>query len=151
MEISGAWRPAEDHGGNSRSDSALAQENSDWGAPKIHGELQKLGFLLSERTVARYLRRIQHRGDPAKRWLAFLRNHREAIVALDLFTVPTDFPGVVLFVRHRARTPQDPALQRYAAPVGRLGRAAVARNLCGGGSVSLHHSGSRFDPMLLRS
>jgi hypothetical protein len=34
----------------------LAQENSGWGAPKIHGELQKLGFVLSERTVARYLR-----------------------------------------------------------------------------------------------
>src|SRR6516165_12367933 len=60
----------------------LAQENSGWGAPKIHGELLKLGFVLSERTVARYLRRIQRRGDPAKRWLAFLRNHREAIVAL---------------------------------------------------------------------
>jgi hypothetical protein len=67
----------------------LAQENSDWGAPKIQGELQKLGFLLSERTVARYLRCLQRRGDPGKKWLAFLRNHREAIVALDLFTVPT--------------------------------------------------------------
>jgi len=67
----------------------LAQENSDWGAPKIHGELQKLGFVLSERTVARYLRRIQRQGDPAKKWLAFLHNHREAIVAFDFFTVPT--------------------------------------------------------------
>lgn len=67
----------------------LAQENPDWGAPRIHGELQKLGFVLSERTVARYLRGIPRRGDPAKRWLAFLRNHREAIVALDFFTVPT--------------------------------------------------------------
>jgi len=67
----------------------LAQENSDWGAPKIHGELQRLGFMLSERTVARYLRRIQRRVDPGKKWLAFLHNHREAIVAFDLFTVPT--------------------------------------------------------------
>jgi transposase len=67
----------------------LAQENPDWGAPKIHGELQKLGFAMSERTVARYLRRILRRGDPGKRWLAFLRNHREAIVALDFFIVPT--------------------------------------------------------------
>ena len=65
------------------------QENSGWGAPRIHGELQKLGFVLSERTVARYLRRILRRGDPAKKWLAFLHNHREAIVAIDLFTVPT--------------------------------------------------------------
>ena len=67
----------------------LAQENPDWGAPRIHGELQKLGFVVSERTIARYLRRIQRRGDPGKKWLAFLRNHREAIVAFDLFTVPT--------------------------------------------------------------
>jgi putative transposase len=67
----------------------LAEENPDWGAPKIHGELQKLGFIISERTVGRYLRRLLRRGDPGKRWLAFLRNHREAIVALDFFTVPT--------------------------------------------------------------
>ena len=45
----------------------LAQENSGWGAPKIHGELLKLGFQISERTVARYLRRVGRRGDPAKR------------------------------------------------------------------------------------
>jgi hypothetical protein len=67
----------------------LAEENLDWGAPKIHGELLKLGFVVSERTVARYLRRIRHRGDPGKRWLAFLQNHREVIVAFDFFTVPT--------------------------------------------------------------
>ena len=67
----------------------LASENPDWGAPKIHGELQKLGFVVSESSVARYLRRIRRRGDPGKRWLAFLQNHREAIVAFDFFTVPT--------------------------------------------------------------
>ncbi|HEY6343949.1 MAG TPA: helix-turn-helix domain-containing protein [Bryobacteraceae bacterium] len=67
----------------------LAHENPDWGAPKIHGELQKLGFTVAERTIARYLQRIQRRGDPVQKWLAFLRNHREAIVAFDLFTVPT--------------------------------------------------------------
>src|ERR1700687_2685665 len=68
----------------------MAAENSDWGAPKIHGELLKLGFEVSERTVARYLRRMRpRRGDPAKRWLSFLANHREVIVAFDFFTVPT--------------------------------------------------------------
>ena len=67
----------------------LANENPDWGAPKIHGELQKLGFVVSERSVARYLRRIRRRRDPGKQWLAFLQNHREAIVAFDCFTVPT--------------------------------------------------------------
>jgi putative transposase len=67
----------------------LAQENHSWGAPKIHGELQKLGLVVSERSVARYLRRMRRRGDPAKRWLTFLQNHREVITAFDFFTVPT--------------------------------------------------------------
>ena len=67
----------------------MAAENADWGAPKIHGELLKLGFEVPERTIARYLQRLRRRGDPAKRWLAFLVNHREVIVALDFFTVPT--------------------------------------------------------------
>jgi hypothetical protein len=68
----------------------MALENADWGAPRIHGEILKLGFEVSERTVARYLRRLQpRRGDPAKRWLSFLANHREAIVGFDFFTVPT--------------------------------------------------------------
>jgi putative transposase len=67
----------------------MAAENSDWGAPKIHGELLKLGFSVSERTIARYLRRLQRRGDPGKRWLAFLANHREVIGAFDFFPVPT--------------------------------------------------------------
>ena len=67
----------------------MAEKNVGWGAPKIHGELLKLGFTISERTVARYLRRVRRRGDPRKRWLAFMQNHREVIVALDFFTVPT--------------------------------------------------------------
>ena len=67
----------------------LAKDNPDWGAPKIHPELQKLGFTLAERTVARYLRRVVRRGDPGQKWLAFLANHREVIAAFDFFTVPT--------------------------------------------------------------
>ena len=67
----------------------MAAENAGWGAPKIHGELLKLGFVISERTVGRYLKRLRRRGDPAKRWLAFLNNHQEAIAAFDFFTVPT--------------------------------------------------------------
>jgi hypothetical protein len=67
----------------------LAKENPSWGAPKIHGELQKLGLVICERSVARYLRSVRRRGDPNKSWLTFLNNHREAIVALDFFTVPS--------------------------------------------------------------
>ena len=67
----------------------MAQENADWGAPKIHAELLTLGFQASERTVARYLRRVRRRGAAGKRWQAFVENHREVIVAFDFFTVPT--------------------------------------------------------------
>jgi hypothetical protein len=67
----------------------LAVENPEWGAPKIHGEILKLGLAVSERSVARYLRRIRRRRDPGQRWLTFLQNHREVIVAFDFFTVPT--------------------------------------------------------------
>jgi putative transposase len=68
----------------------MASENVDWGAPKIHGELLKLGFEAAERTVARYLQRMRPlRKDSAHSWCAFLSNHREVIVAFDFFTVPT--------------------------------------------------------------
>jgi len=48
-----------------------------------------LGFDLSERTVSRWMKRRSRNPDSAKRWLAFVRNHREAIAAMDFFTVPT--------------------------------------------------------------
>jgi hypothetical protein len=67
----------------------MAEENPDWGAPKIQGGTLKLGSEVSERTVARYLRCIRRRGDPAERWLTFLHNHREVIVAFDFLAVPT--------------------------------------------------------------
>jgi hypothetical protein len=48
-----------------------------------------LGFDVSESTISRGMRRAPRHPDPGKRWLAFLRNHREAIAAMDFFTVPT--------------------------------------------------------------
>jgi putative transposase len=66
----------------------MARENG-WGAPRIHGELLKLGFTVSERTVSRYLRRLGSWPERGQSWLTFLRNHREVIVAMDFFTVPT--------------------------------------------------------------
>jgi putative transposase len=78
----------------------MVAENPSWGAPRIHGELLMLGFDVSERTISRWMKRINGDPDPAKRWLAFLRNHREAIAAMDFFTVPTVTFGVLccLFV-----------------------------------------------------
>jgi transposase InsO family protein len=73
----------------------MVAENPTWGAPRIHGELLKLGFKVSERTVSRWIRRAPRDPDPIKRWLTFLRNHREAIAAMDFFTVPTLTFGVL--------------------------------------------------------
>jgi putative transposase len=67
----------------------MVAENATWGAPRIHGELLMLGFDVSERTISRWMRRAPRDPEPAKRWLAFLKNHREAIAAMDFFTVPT--------------------------------------------------------------
>jgi len=67
----------------------MVAENPSWGAPRIHGELLMLGCGVSERTIARWMKRAPRAPDLAKRWLAFLRNYREAIAAMDFFTVPT--------------------------------------------------------------
>jgi putative transposase len=75
--------------------SRMVAENPTWGAPRIHGELLKLGFDISERTVSRWVKHAKHDPDSAGRWLAFLRNHREAIAAMDFFTVPTLTFGVL--------------------------------------------------------
>jgi putative transposase len=66
----------------------MALDNS-WGAPRIHGELLKLGFVVSEATVSRYMPRRPAEPEKLQTWLTFLRNHQEAIAAMDFFTVPT--------------------------------------------------------------
>jgi hypothetical protein len=94
----------------------IAAENADWGAPKIHGELLKLGVEVSERTVARHLQRLRRRGDSAKHWLAFLANHREVIVCLRLFyRAHADVPAPVLLLRNRAWPAPGSALQRHSS------------------------------------
>ncbi len=72
----------------------MVTENPTWGAPRIHGELLKMGFDLAEPTVSRWVRRAPRAPDPMQ-WLTFLRNHREAIAAMDFFTVPTLTFGVL--------------------------------------------------------
>jgi putative transposase len=73
----------------------MVAENRTWGAPRIHGELLVLGFDVSERTISRWMRKAPRDPEPGRRWLAFLRNHREAIAAMDFFTVPTITFGVL--------------------------------------------------------
>jgi putative transposase len=65
----------------------MAQANPLWGAPRIHGELLKLGIDVSQATVAKYMGR--RREPPSQTWQTFLRNHVDQIVAADFFVVPT--------------------------------------------------------------
>jgi putative transposase len=65
----------------------MAQENPLWGAPRIHGELLKLGVLVSQATVAKYLDRPAT--PPSQSWRTFLVNHCQQIAAADFFVVPT--------------------------------------------------------------
>jgi hypothetical protein len=58
-----------------------------WGAPRIHGELLKLGFEIAQSSVAKYM--VKRRGPPSQGWLTFLRNHAPDIAAMDFFVVPT--------------------------------------------------------------
>jgi transposase InsO family protein len=73
----------------------MVVENPTWGAPRIHGELLLFGFDLAERTISRWMKRAPRDPEPAKRWLAFLRNHREAIAAMDFFAALTITFGVL--------------------------------------------------------
>ena len=62
-------------------------ENPLWGAPRIHGELLKLGFDVAQSTVAKYM--AKRHGPPSQGWHTFLRNHAPDIAAMDLFVVPS--------------------------------------------------------------
>src|SRR6478672_9735817 len=62
-------------------------DNPLWGAPRIHGELLKLGFEVAQSSVAKYM--VKRRGPPSPGWRAFLRNHASDITAMDLFIAPT--------------------------------------------------------------
>ena len=65
----------------------MSIENPLWGAPRIHGELLKLGFEVAQSSVAKYM--VKRGGPPGQGWRTFLRNHAPDIAAMDLFVVPT--------------------------------------------------------------
>ena len=66
---------------------SMSLANPLWGAPRIHGELLKLGIDISEATVSKYL--VRRRGPPSQNWRAFLQNHSKELISLDFLTVPT--------------------------------------------------------------
>jgi len=65
----------------------MSMKNPLWGAPRVHGELLKLGFDVAQSSVAKYM--AKRRGPPSQGWRTFLGNHTPDIAAMDLFIVPT--------------------------------------------------------------
>src|SRR5512132_925987 len=65
----------------------MSRENPGWGAPRIHGELLKLGIDIGETSVSKYL--VRSRKPPSQTWRTFLENHISSLVSVDFFTVPT--------------------------------------------------------------
>ena len=65
----------------------MCRENPSWGAPRVHSELQLLGYIVAETTVDTYM--IRRREPPSQTWRTFLRNHMPDTVAVDFFTLPT--------------------------------------------------------------
>src|SRR6187399_1451034 len=65
----------------------MSKENPRWGSSRIHSELLMLGFEVAQSTVSRYM--VRRRNPPSQSWKTFLRNHAEAIAAIDMCIVPT--------------------------------------------------------------
>src|SRR3984957_4057014 len=82
----------------------MSRANALWGAPRIHGELLKLGFEVAQSTVARYM--CRHSRPPSQGWRTFLSNHVDGIAAIDLFVLPTiafQILYCLVIVRHGRR------------------------------------------------
>ena len=65
----------------------MSRENPLWGAPRIHGELLKLGIDVGQTSGGKYI--VRKRKPPSQTWRTFLENHVETMVSIDFFTVPT--------------------------------------------------------------
>ena len=82
----------------------ISRENPGWGAPRIHGELLKLGIDIGETSVSKYL--VRSRKPPSQTWRTFLENHLRNLVSVDFFTVPTirfEILYVFLVLAHERR------------------------------------------------
>jgi hypothetical protein len=87
LEIAAPLRPTNCTVENSPTDPRVEHRQPVVGAPRIHGELLKLGIEIGQTSVAKCMAR--RRGPPSQGWKTFLRNHADGIVAMDLFVVPT--------------------------------------------------------------
>jgi putative transposase len=92
----------------------MSLANPRWGAPRIHGELLKLGLEIAESTVAKYM--VRRRKPPSQTWRTFLANHSKTLVSSDFFVVPTAFFKVFfvfVILSHDRRRPVHVAVTEY--------------------------------------
>jgi len=83
----------------------MANENPDWGVPRIHGELKKFGFDISESTVQRYIPKKEKRNN-GQNWKTFLQNYSKEIISIDSLIVPTvnfQLLNVLFIIEHSRR------------------------------------------------
>ena len=104
----------------------LCLDNPLWGAPRVHGELLKLGIDIGETSVGKYM--LRRRTPPSQTWRTFLENHLTTMVSVDFFTVPTiRFQVLYVFLMLTHSPPPDRPLQCDGAPHCGMDGAAVAR------------------------
>jgi len=93
----------------------MSSENP-WGAPRLHGEILKLGINVSQATVAKYM--VRHGRPPSQNWRTFLDNHVTTLASIDFFTVPTIRFGVLyiflVLAQERATLCVPPSRSRQA-------------------------------------
>src|ERR1700736_4867058 len=120
----------------------MVQANPRWGAPRIHGELLKLGIDVCQATVAKYM--MRQRWPPSQTWRTFLRNHIGQIVAADCFVVPTAtyrLLFVLVLLAHDRRRIRHVAVTAH--PTSGVDGPTTARGLSVGGGASIPAPRSR--------
>src|SRR5436305_2063376 len=106
----------------------MSVDNPLWGAPRIHGELLKLGFEVAQSSVAKYM--VKRSWPPSQGWRTFLRNHSPDIAAMDLYRYPDPWLRRALCFHHRATGPPRPRVdQRHTSSDRRLDRAPDHRGI----------------------
>ena len=112
----------------------MSRENPIWGAPKIHGELLKLGLEIGETSVSKYM--VRQWGPPSQTWKTFLENHVKSMVSVDFFTVPTiRFQVLYVFLvlaHERRRIVHFAVFRGHVTSDGGVDGSTDARSVSGG-------------------
>jgi hypothetical protein len=120
----------------------MSVANPLWGAPRIHGELLKLGIDIGQTTVAKYMAR--RRRPPSQGWKTFLYNHADAIASIDMFVVPTISFRLLVWTSHPATfAPKASVAGRDCPSRCRMARPSADRGLWLERASTLYRSRSR--------